>query len=95
VVSAAPAFLWWDARGGEGITGSVDAAWRVAARGLDAAGLAGLVVTVKEARAALSSALEVIWEPTGRAWTGRRGDGGDVDWESVELTPCTDPETLS
>jgi hypothetical protein len=82
-VSAA-AFLWWDARGGEGITGSLEGAWAGAAGGLDPAALAGLRVTVKEARAALTCELTVIWEPTGRRWTGRPTIGGGVAWESAD-----------
>jgi hypothetical protein len=79
-VSAGEGFLWQDGGGGRGIAGSLDAAWRVAASGLDAAGVAELRVTVREARTALSVALEVMWVPTGRAWAGRPGGAGVV-WE--------------
>ena len=83
-MSAEPAFLWRDAGGGgEGITGSLAGAWTLAARGLDPAGVAGLRVTVWEARTVVNEDLEVAWEPTGRSWAGHRAEGGDVAWESL------------
>jgi hypothetical protein len=91
-VSAAEGFLWWDGGGGEGISGSRDAAWRVAARGLDASGLARLRVTVKEARTALTGALEVIWEPTGRAWTGCADGRAGVAWTASVPSQNRSPE---